>query len=464
MSAVVRQHLLSPSFLNFALDAMLVFVVFSIVLAQLAGEGGGRADLNVAVAAACFTTVTGGVNAAFGLYRHADVALANRWGTRLICATLVAVPIGCFALKGFEIFEPTAAIVTAILVSAAITLAGSAALRGTVLPKVAARFPRQRILIVGTGARARAVGSFLDALGRGDTVVGYYPTDRREATRVPSARVLATVPPLEALVRTERIDEIIVAAEEQRGGGIPMQALLACRLAGIPVASDAAFFEKSHGFVPIHSLKASYLVYGNGFRQGRVRAFVKRAFDLVVALAMLAVLWPVMVLAALAIRLESRGPVIYSQERVTEGDAVFNILKFRSMRTDAELDGSPRWALASDSRITRVGRFLRRTRIDELPQLLNVVFGEMSFVGPRPERPYFVRQLEEAIPYYRLRHSVKAGITGWAQVRHQYTSTVDGAARKLEYDLYYVKNHSLALDLMILLETVRVVLLGEGAR
>jgi exopolysaccharide biosynthesis polyprenyl glycosylphosphotransferase len=198
--------------------------------------------------------------------------------------------------------------------------------------------------------------------------------------------------------------------------------------------------------------------------EGRARTFIKRAFDLVVSATLLVLAAPVMLLAAIAVMLESPGPVVYRQQRVGRAGATFDVLKFRSMRADAEGDGKPRWAAANDTRVTRVGRLLRRSRIDELPQLFNVLKGEMSFVGPRPERLYFVAQLGEAIPFYALRLGVKLGITGWAQVRHAYTASVEDTARKLEYDLYYVKNHSLLLDLVILLETVRVVLFGEGAR
>lgn len=219
-----------------------------------------------------------------------------------------------------------------------------------------------------------------------------------------------------------------------------------------------------HGQIAIDSLKASWLIYGNGFRQGWLRTTVKRMFDVVCALAVLIAMLPVVVLVAVAIVAESGFPIIYRQERVGLRGKTFNVLKFRSMRQDAEKDGKARWAAAGDDRVTRIGRFIRRTRIDELPQVLNVLRGEMSFVGPRPERPVFVDMLTEKIPFYAVRHSVKPGLTGWAQVRYSYGASVEQATKKLEYDLYYVKNHTLFLDLMILIETVRVVLLGEGVR
>jgi exopolysaccharide biosynthesis polyprenyl glycosylphosphotransferase len=210
--------------------------------------------------------------------------------------------------------------------------------------------------------------------------------------------------------------------------------------------------------------RASWFIYGEGYRQTWLRAFVKRTFDLAVGSVLMLLALPIMLIVGLMIAAEAPGPVIYRQERVGRRGRKFTLFKFRSMIVGAERDGKPTWAGVNDARVTRVGRLLRKTRIDELPQLLNVVRGEMSLVGPRPERPEFVAMLSEQIPFYSIRHSVKPGITGWAQVRYYYTATVEDAAKKLEYDIYYVKNHSLLLDFLILLETVRVVLLGEGAR
>jgi sugar transferase (PEP-CTERM system associated) len=206
------------------------------------------------------------------------------------------------------------------------------------------------------------------------------------------------------------------------------------------------------------------MILGEGFHQGMLRDTVKRVFDLIVSLMLLAATSPIMLITAILIKLESHGPVFYRQERVGQHGRPFSIFKFRSMRTDAEKDGRPQWARKNDDRITGVGRFIRRTRIDELPQVFNVFMGEMSFVGPRPERPYFVADLNRQIPYYGVRHTVKPGITGWAQVRYPYGASIEDALEKLQYDLYYVKNHSLFLDLMILTQTAQVVLLGKGVR
>jgi sugar transferase (PEP-CTERM system associated) len=257
---------------------------------------------------------------------------------------------------------------------------------------------------------------------------------------------------------------IIVAVRERRGGGLPINELLECKLRGLEILDLPTFFEQQTGILPLESINASWMIFSEGFSQGSARDAVKRVFDLLVSGSFLLLLSPLMILIAILIKLESRGPVFYTQERVGQFGVPFTIYKFRSMRTDAEKDGTPVWARKNDDRTTRIGRFIRRTRIDELPQTLNVFLGHMSFVGPRPERPYFVNELAEQIPYYHARHSVKPGITGWAQVKFPYGASVEDAMHKLQYDLYYVKNHSLFLDLMILLQTAQVVVLGKGVR
>jgi sugar transferase (PEP-CTERM system associated) len=294
--------------------------------------------------------------------------------------------------------------------------------------------------------------------------VGFYQTSATDAVNVSSKRVIAPSEPLHQAIERLRVHEIVVAMREQRGGKIPLKDLLSCRLQGVAVTDLTAVFERVSGAVRVESLKASWLIYGNGFQQGWVRRTVKRAFDVAAATALLVASAPIMLAAAVAIFLESGRPILLRQERIGLGRRAFPLLKFRSMRIDAERDGVPRWAVASDPRVTRIGRVMRATRIDELPQIFNILRGEMSFVGPRPERPFFVAQLTEQLPFYTVRHTVKPGLTGWAQVQYRYGASVEDAMHKLEYDLYYVKNHSLLLDLIVLLRTVRVVVLGEGAR
>jgi len=269
---------------------------------------------------------------------------------------------------------------------------------------------------------------------------------------------------LESLVQALSIQVIVVAVREQRGGGLPVSELLNCRLMGVEVTDVPGVLERVTGIVPVEVLKSSWLIYGKGFAQGWGRRVVKRAFDVVMATGLLVIATPVMIATAIAIFLESGRPIIFRQERVGLGGRPFFLLKFRSMRVDAEKDGIPRWASSQDPRVTPVGRFIRCTRIDELPQIFNVLRGEMSFVGPRPERRFFVDQLVERVPFYGARHTVKPGVTGWAQVRYGYGASLEDATRKLEFDLFYVKNHSLLLDLVILILSVRVVLSGAGAR
>lgn len=322
-----------------------------------------------------------------------------------------------------------------------------------------------RILVLGTGPEAQAVEKALQGMSRsGVSLLGFFPIATSAAIAVSTEKVIRAAGSLEETVRRLRVNEIIVALQEQRGGVLPVSQLLNCRLRGVRITDLSAFFERMTGEVPVNSLKASWLIYGDGFRQGWSRRLVKRAFDIVASVLVLVVASPVMALGALAILLESGRPIIFRQERVGLGGRTFMLLKFRSMRTDAEKDGVPRWASTGDPRVTRVGRFIRRTRIDELPQIFNVLKGEMSFVGPRPERPFFVSQLTEQVPFYGARHTVKPGLTGWAQVRYSYGASVEDAVRKLQYDLYYVKNHTVTLDFVILFSTIRVVVLGEGAR
>jgi len=256
----------------------------------------------------------------------------------------------------------------------------------------------------------------------------------------------------------------VVAAEDRRRA-LPVAEILESKMAGVAVLDILSFFERECGRVKLDVLQPSWLIYSEGFRQSMVRAAVKRLFDLLVCALFLLFGWPFALLTALAVWLESglRGPVIYRQRRVGENGREFTLYKFRSMRSDAEGDGVARWAKKDDDRVTRVGRVIRKLRLDEWPQIYNVLHGDMSFVGPRPERPEFVANLHERSRWYQERHRVKPGITGWAQVYFPYGSSEEDALKKLEYDLFYVKNYSLFLDLVILIHTVEVVLWRRGA-
>jgi sugar transferase (PEP-CTERM system associated) len=397
-----------------------------------------------------------------GLYRPDQPRGYPAIVARILVAFLFGLPLlhwMFYALPNGELCRE------ALDVTLVFGLAGNLSLRAafqradTVSPLFA-----RRVLILGTGADAASVEEELHKTGvPGLHVVGFYPIESEENI-VPTHRILSSALSVTETVRRYDVHEIIVAVAERRGGVVPWNNLLHCKLVGIKVLDLSAFFERCWGQVRIESLRASWFIYGDGFRQGLARTIIKRTFDIVVSASLLILALPVMILTAIAIMLESGRPVIYWQERVGQGGQNFNVYKFRSMLTDAESDGKPRWAQANDDRVTRVGRFIRKTRIDELPQLFNVLKGDMSLVGPRPERPFFVRQLEQQLPFYEVRHSVKPGVTGWAQVCYEYGASVDDAANKLRYDLYYVKNHSLFLDVLVLFKTIRVVLTGHGSR
>ena len=320
-----------------------------------------------------------------------------------------------------------------------------------------------RIIFLGAGALARECGDLAlhNTQYHKYRIIGFIPVAGDE-TQVPASSLLPAGRSLVSLAKKFNASEIIVSVQNRRGGSFPIQELLECKLNGIKVVDAASFFEREANQIRVDSLQPSWLVFGGGFDQSFIRAAGKRGFDLVVSTLIFAVSLPVMVLAGVLIYLEDGAPIFYQQERVGKNGKTFMVLKFRSMRNDAEKAGKPQWASSKDPRTTRVGRIIRKLRIDELPQILNVVKGDMSFVGPRPERPFFVKQLCQDVPFYNARHSIKPGITGLAQVRYQYGASTEDSIQKLQYDLYYVKNNSLFLDILILIDTLQVVVFGKG--
>jgi sugar transferase (PEP-CTERM system associated) len=318
------------------------------------------------------------------------------------------------------------------------------------------------VLVLGTGRQAQMINE-LEPLQPGFRVVGYVPVNENE-TNVPPERWIPHDRPLIDLVLTYEVDEIVVAPDDRRMR-LPVDEILDCKMSGTMVLDLLSFFEKETSRIKLDVLHPSWIFFSDGFRLSGLAQYSKRVLDLLGSVTIVALTWPFMLLVALAIMIESRGkgPILFHQVRVGLNGREFQVHKFRSMRTDAEADGVARWATKNDSRITRVGGFIRKTRLDELPQIFNVLIGEMSLVGPRPERPEFVGQLDKEIPFYSERHRVKPGLTGWAQLCYPYGATMEDARNKLEFDLYYVKNASVFLDLIILLETVEVVLWGKGA-
>jgi len=324
---------------------------------------------------------------------------------------------------------------------------------------------KRRILVLGAGERAENINKRLRRRSdqRGFTLVGFVHI-KGEHNEVSEDRIVDIGGGLVDYVINNEIDEIVVAVGDRRKM-FPLDELLNCKLSGVDVVDIITFFEREIGKIELDLLHPSWLIFSNGFDRGVVRVILERAFDVFASSMLLAVTWPVMLATVAAIRWEDgrNASFLYKQRRVGEFGDIFEVLKFRSMIENAE-SGTPQWATDNDSRITKVGGFIRKTRIDELPQILNVLRGDMSFVGPRPERPEFVEQLNEKIPYYNERHRVKPGITGWAQLCYPYGASDTDSLQKLQYDLYYVKNHNLLLDLIILIQTVEVVLFGKGAR
>jgi sugar transferase (PEP-CTERM system associated) len=324
---------------------------------------------------------------------------------------------------------------------------------------------KRRVLVYGTGRRAMPIAALRRSSDlRGFGLVGFVRPPGEELA-VPLERLMHPDGTLLDLCERHEVDEIVVAMDERRDA-LPIRELLDCRLEGIDVTELVTFLERETGRVRIDVLNPSWLIFGEGFKRGSFRLQSRRVLDLLAASTLFALTCPLMLVTALAIMLEDgwRSPLFYQQERVGFGGRIFRLLKFRSMRVDAEAAGQPLWAQKNDSRVTRTGAVIRKLRIDELPQILNVLKGEMGLVGPRPERPEFVKQLVEKIPYYIERLSVKPGITGWAQLCYPYGSSEQDALEKLQYDLYYIKNSNLLFDIAILVQTAEVVLLGKGAR
>jgi sugar transferase (PEP-CTERM system associated) len=327
-----------------------------------------------------------------------------------------------------------------------------------------ARGLQEHVLIVGTSAGARTV--VREVLHQHDyayKIVGFIDDDpAMQGRSVVNPKVIGTAADIVRLVREQRVNRIIVGLADRRGK-LPIAELLEAKLQGVRIEEPETTYERLTGKIMLEELKPSWLIFSDGFRARKLTRAAKRVVDLVLSIVGMVLAAPLMALTALAVRLDTPGPVVYAQERVGEHGRTFMLYKFRSMRTDAEV-GTPIWARDQDERVTRVGRIIRLTRLDEIPQLWNVLRGDMSFVGPRPERPFFIEQLAEAIPFYRQRHAVKPGVTGWAQVKYRYGASIDDAREKLRYDLYYIKHMSIIFDLTIVFDTIKVILSQKGAQ
>ena len=326
------------------------------------------------------------------------------------------------------------------------------------------RAPRSRILILGTGRLARElVTEVLRRPEMGMGIAGFVDDNPSlVGTSIVNPRVLGLTRDLEEIVAENNVDRVVVELQDRRGR-LPIQTLLSMKTRGVAIEDATSLYERVAGKIALENLKPSWMIFNPGFEVSKGRLLQKRVFSLAISLALLVLFAPIVLLAMALIKLDSRGPIFFGQERVGQDGRVFKLWKFRSMREDAEAETGPVWASLDDPRVTRIGRLLRRLRIDELPQLFNVLKGDMSLVGPRPERPHFVKELAEKIPFYHIRHAIKPGVTGWAQISYHYGSSLNDAIEKLQYDLFYVKHMSWLLDTVVIFQTIKIVLFNRGS-
>ncbi len=320
----------------------------------------------------------------------------------------------------------------------------------------------QKIMILGVGPLAEVIERAIQLSPNNYVFAGFVQPESGTPT-VSSNHIVGTVDQIEEILSREKVDKLVVSMTEKRGA-LPVRNLLTCKMRGVEILDSPSFYEQLTGKLLIEDIQPSWFIYSNGFRVTPARRVWKRVMDILFSMAGILIVLPGLPFVALSIKWSSSGPVLFKQKRVGERGHEFTLIKFRTMCDNAELETGPVWASEDDPRITKLGSWFRKMRIDEIPQLVNVLRGEMSFIGPRPERREFVEQLSEKIPYYGKRHFVKPGVSGWAQVRYPYGASERDALEKLRYDLYYIKNYSITLDLMIVLETVKVVLFGRGGR
>ncbi len=402
------------------------------------------------------------ITLSFGMYHSEVVRNIKIYLYRLILALIC----GSITIASFLYFFPYITIWRSVLLIALVYSLLILPLVRLLILSIFSKFSLYtRILVLGSGEKSSEIQLFAKQakeLGLQVVDVVGFPGQK---VRPGKAIAYESIGDISEFVLDNNIETIVIVSDEDYKDSIPYEDLIACKLVGVTVEDVVGFYEQVRGYVEINSLNAEWIIYADGFQGGKFYELaLKRLTDIATSVALLIVASPLMLITALLIKATSFGPVFYRQDRVGLHGKEFNLLKFRSMKIDAESENSPQWAQENDPRTTLIGSFIRKVRIDELPQVLNVLKGDMSFVGPRPERKFFVDQFERDIPFYKERHYVKPGITGWAQLKYPYGASAEDARRKLEYDLYYIKNYSLFLDLLIILQTVRVVLFPKGVR
>ena len=458
-------------FKHYVPNAVLLLAILDLILLFLAGELGwmfrmGQLDRAVEPIITrlpqlmCFTLTLELAMIAVGVY-GADALQSLRYATARL---IVAVSLGVILQSAIFYLVPALDFWRSnLLYGMGLAVVGLILLRILLGKTLGSQAFKRRIVVLGAGLRAQRLKAMAQTPGAAFVVVGY--VSMSEANRViPEAIARDAIYNLADHVVLLNASEVVLALEERRNA-LPLKDLLRIKTTGVHVNEISTFLERETGRVDLDSVNPSWLIFSDGFSSGRMLSGVfKRLFDIAASLMLIVLTAPLVLATAIAIKLESSGPILYRQRRVGLYNVGFDIVKLRSMRVDAEVNGKAVWAEKDDPRITRIGRIIRKLRIDELPQAWSVLKGEMSFVGPRPERPQFVDDLEQQLPYYAERHMVKPGITGWAQINYPYGASIEDSRQKLEYDLYYAKNYSPFLDLLILLQTIRVVLWPEGAR
>ena len=457
-------------FKHYIPHAVLLLGLFDVILLLVAGEAAWRlrADqvgmelgtlasriptLSTFVVVVLLAMVSVGIYGAEAL-RSMRFAVA-----RILVAVslaIIALSFVDFIIPGLDFWRSTLAYAMGLAV---VVLLANRLIVGGILGAGAFR---RRVLVLGAGHRAQRLRELAERPESGFAIVGYVAMSSAEPL-IHEAIARSAINDFSRFVQNLGPSEVVLAIEERRNA-LPLKDLLRIKTAGVHVNDFSSFLERETGRVDLDTLNPSWLIFSDGFSSSQmVSRFAKRVFDIAASSLLLLLTFPIILIFALLVKIDSRGPAFFRQERVGLYGVPFELIKLRSMRTDAEKDGA-KWAQANDPRVTRVGRFIRKVRIDELPQAWSVLKGEMSFVGPRPERPQFVSDLDEKLPYYAERHMVKPGITGWAQINYPYGASIEDARQKLEYDLYYAKNYTPFLDLLILLQTLRVILWNEGAR
>ena len=421
----------------------------------LAGHGLPKAFLIAAVCQVCLYYAD-----MYELRTHAD-------RRELFVGIVQALSATSFLLAALYFWSPSLVIGRDVFAVSSLLVLGSVAGWRVVFEWLTLQAaPRERLLVVGTEPAAVALARELFSRRQelGIDIVGFIdPDPSRLGAPVINPGVIGTVDDIPAIVRGRNVDRVVVSLGDARGK-LPMDKLLEMKLEGVSFDHLASIYEELTGKIAVENLRPSWLIFSSGFRKSRLVRSTKRLIDVAAAIIGLTLAGPIMLAVAALVKLTSSGPALYMQRRVGQHGRLFMVFKFRSMRQDAEVGTGAVWARKNDDRVTPIGRFLRRTRLDELPQLWNVLTGDMSLVGPRPERPEFVQKLTEQIPFYGQRHVVRPGLTGWAQVRYTYGSSTEDAMQKLQYDLYYIKNLSIALDLFIIVSTIKTVIMRKGAQ